>query len=540
MVDMMEIPTKVTDLLDRIGAAVGRKSWLLTNPWFLILVIFLVFGFDKMTRDVLALGEVEAMLYAKQFAIPDFISGDWYLNINQEVRRPFHVLVYPLVKYLPLVAATLIARWVTCLALAVGLGLILWRLQIGVGSTIAIIWFFYDQGQSLPPGTEWFLRLIEAKAVAYAFLFFAIYALGRGRLKLMGVLAGLATLFHVLVGGWGSVALGLTVLTRGTGTWKERFLALGLWVATCSYVLVAAVRGLMAEVPGLTYDPTWIYVFFRNHRHLVPSGFEFDTEEIIFILIAGWVLLRVGKFWKGSPMAKTVAQVALWTLLPYGLGLLASLSTHGAPFLKLYPFRVGSSLFLLLGTILTIPVLLRTFLTPFGRRLLLIGVAYLALSDAWLDFNRGLDDLKRFPMGAKVRSSVSSTRRLHRACNWIRTSTPRDALILAPITEEAINYLAERPVVVTFRQVPSAPEDVHEWFTRLVAFNRGKVPVRKNYAAAREIRSNFERMSESEFRQLALKYGASYLLFRQRRELLLPLRYENSEWAVYDLRPESQ
>ena len=137
-----------------------------------------------------------------------------------------------------------------------------------------------------------------------------------------------------------------------------------------------------------------------------------------------------------------------------------------------------------------------------------------------------------------MRSSVRSSR-LHRACNWIRKSTPRDALILAPITQAAISYLTERPVVVTFRQVPSAPADVHEWYTRLLAFNRQRIPIRTGYPACREIQANFDRMSESEFRRLGLVYGASYLLFRQRRKLPLPLRYENADWAVYDLRPET-
>ena len=389
----------------------------------------------------------------------------------------------------------------------------------------------------------------------------------------MAVLAGLATLFHVFVGGWGSVALGLTVLTSRVGTWRDRFIAIGLWVAACSYVLIIALGSVLEKVRPLVPDPNWIYVFFRNPHHFLPWQFDIDADQVIFAVVAGWILLHVGKYWQGSPMAKTVAQVALWTLLPYGLGLVASLNEHGMAFLKLYPFRVGSCLFLLFGTILTVPVLsrvqklwtwlpsssvlesalcwaaserlagatgsrvLRTVFSPVGSRLLLTGVALLAFSDAGADFYGGLDDLKRFPMGGKVRSSVRSSR-LHRACNWIKKSTPRDALILAPITQGAISYLAERPVVVTFRQVPSAPADVHEWYTRLLAFNRRRIPIRTGYRAGREIQANFDRMSDSEFRRLASRYGASYLLFRQRRKLSLPLRYENADWAVYDLRSE--
>ncbi len=70
-------------------------------------------------------------------------------------------------------------------------------------------------------------------------------------------------------------------------------------------------------------------------------------------------------------------------------------------------------------------------------------------------------------------------------------------------------------------------------------YSTAKMPARTGYPADPEIQANFERMSASEFRELAMKYGASYPLFRQRRKLLLPFRYEDSEWAVYDLRPES-
>ena len=233
-------------------------------------------------------------------------------------------------------------------------------------------------------------------------------------------------------------------------------------------------------------------------------------------------------------MAQTVAQVALWTLLPYGLGLAASLHEYSWAFLKLYPFRVGSCLFLLLGAMLTIPVLLRGLLSPAGRNLLLIAVAWLTFSDAWDDFLDGVGDLLKFPMGAKV-SSTARTKRFHGACAWIRESTPRDALLLAPVVEETISYLTERPVVVMFRQVPSAPADIHEWYHRLVAFNRGRRPRGVAYPAGSEVEFNFESMTPLEYIALARKFGASYLLLPNRRKLSLPLLYKNASWAVYDL-----
>ena len=40
-------------------------------------------------------------------------------------------------------------------------------------------------------------------------------------------------------------------------------------------------------------------------------------------------------------------------------------------------------------------------------------------------------------------------------------------------------------------------------------------------------------MSETEYRQLACKYGAKYLLIRSNRRLVFPKLYNNKTYSVY-------
>ena len=518
------------------GVGAEKLDALLRNPWVLVTGIFAFFALHALTSRVLTLGEIETMLYAKQFALPDFIRGDWYLNMDQPFRRPFHLLVSPLVKHLPLATATLVARGLAFLAVSAGLGLIFRRLRLGVGYALAILFLFMYWNQSLPPQGEWIIKMIESKVIAYAFLLLALHALMREHLYLTAFLAGLATLFHVLVGGWGSFALGLAVLTRRLGSGREGLIAVGIWTVTCSYVVVASLRVAMAAVPELTPDPTSIYIHFRNPHHLMPKSFERYQEWFWFWIIGGAMMVRAGTFWKDRPEARTLAHFALWTQLPYVLGLLAAQSKSTVPFLQYYPFRVGSCLFLLFGLTLCLPVVVR-FLFPLKARLVALTViAFVAFGDGWDRFSSGIEDLERFPGGAMVSKNRKKTKDLHKACEWLEENTARDARILTAVDQDAVNYLAERPVVVLFRQVPSGPEEIHEWYQRTLALNGGKKPAKIGYKASKEIASNFEKADEALYIELAERYDAPYLLIPPRDDLTLPLLFESRRWAVYDLR----
>src|SRR2546423_1926402 len=65
---------------------------------------------------------------------------------------------------------------------------------------------------------EWIVGGVEAKGFAYVLVFLALEAIAKNQWRATLLLAGAAGAFHVLVGGWTAVAIGLAWLISG----KER------------------------------------------------------------------------------------------------------------------------------------------------------------------------------------------------------------------------------------------------------------------------------------------------------------------------------
>ena len=83
--------------------------------------------------------------------------------------------------------------------------------------------------------------------------------------------------------------------------------------------------------------------------------------------------------------------------------------------------------------------------------------------------------------------------------------------------------------------MPVQKAAIAEWYSRLVAFNGGKEPVKRGVEANSEIRSNFQKLSARQYRKLGLKYGGKYLLTRRRTDLRLRRLYQNRRYAVFAL-----
>ena len=161
--------------------------------------------------------------------------------------------------------------------------------------------------------------------------------------------------------------------------------------------------------------------------------------------------------------------------------------------------------------------------------------ALLLLSFTWFagqGLLKGYDQRKHFPRGG-LHGSYANTAALHESCDWIREYTPPASLILSSPDIDMVNYLCQRPVMATFRNIPSAAADIAEWYQRLVDLNGGVEPRSRGYSASREIDRNFARLSDEAYIDLGRKYGARYLLVQNRRGCRLPRLFQNAYWSVY-------
>ncbi len=502
-------------------------------PHVIVLSLFALATVNYLLKNVVSLGEVQTLMYAKQFAFKDFLPGDWYLNRNQPVRVPFQLLVYPLVKLFPLHVVSLFARLAGYLCVTAGLGLIAHRLRINAAYAFIALGLFLWLDQSLVPGEEWILKRIESKVFAYGLVLLALRALLGKRLWLAGALAGLATTMHILVGLWSTIALGLTVLFQRRTGWREGAAAVGSWTLTASFAIYCVLQKF-GEPPGPEgFDSAFMWADFRNPHHLYLSYWGVDLDTLLFLglVVILWITPKV--FPDREEYAAT-SRFALWTLAPFALGLAVMPLPIGPKVLQYMPFRVADAMVPLIGLLIAVPLLLRLIPLVQVRTLIAALLVGFCAWEAWQGLERGMGQQGRHPRGGYW-DDRHDTRALYEVCDWVQENTPRGSLIISSPRVDVLTYLCERPVVVTFRDVPSGAADLAEWYDRLVDLNGGEEPKKKGYPARSEIDRNFRRLKESEYLALGEKYGGRYLLVKGRGRLGLTRMFEEDDWGLYYL-----
>lgn len=505
----------------------------LRSPRVIVLALFALATVNYLLKNLVSLGEVQTLLYAKQLASSDFLPGDWYLNRQQLVRVPFQVLVYPLVALFPLPVVSVLARLLGYFCVTAAFGLIAHRLRLNAAYAFIALGFFLWLDQSLVPGEEWILKRIESKVFAYGFVLFALRALLGRKLWLAGALAGLATTMHILVGLWSTVALGLTVLWLRLADWRQGAAAIGCWLLTASYALYC-VYAKLGEPPGPEgFDAAFIWSEFRNPHHLYLSYWGFDLDTVLFLGLVA-ILWVAPRFAPNREEYAIVSRFALATLVPFLGGLLVMATPIAPEVLRYMPFRVADALVPLLGLLVAVPVVLRWIPRPQARTLVAAGLVAFCAWEALQGLERGLEQQGRHPRGGHWENRTD-TRALYEICDWVRENTPRGSLILTSPRVDVLTYLCERPVVVTFRDVPSGAADLAEWYERLVDLNGGEEPEERGYAARSEVDRNFRGLSASEYLTLGRKYGGRYLLVEDREPLDLERLYEAGDWELYSL-----
>jgi hypothetical protein len=228
------------------------------------------------------------------------------------------------------------------------------------------------------------------------------------------------------------------------------------------------------------------------------------------------------------------------------LGIAIFLATQNNPelagkLLRFYFFRVSDA-FVPLATVLTFGVLL-VRLPPQRPRtatsLLMAAVLVAAAGigqryvERRLDFRPGADRqaLPRFADPQETEAAYLAWRRM---CEWVRESTPKEVLFLTPRSQQSFKWYAERPEVVTWKDVPQDAAALVEWRRR---FEEIYAPVGSRGLTAH---------SDDRLRELARKYGVRFIVIERFRAARTPgfervypeASFENLYYEVYRLREE--
>ncbi|WP_431655310.1 DUF6798 domain-containing protein [Pantanalinema rosaneae] len=487
--------------------------------------------------------EVDVLPLAKQFANSTWIAEDWYLNQSPGYRLLFALLFGKLIVAWGFLATSIVGRLI-CYGL-VALGLVLIGECLGLTLPLlltAIGLFLYSSPNQGIAAQEWLVRSLEAKAIAYGLVLLAIYYLLRQKYPTVALFLGLATSFHVLVGGWATLIVFAQVMIKYQFQFSkfDRLHEIGLiYLLSSFFAIPPVIAQLFSTIELHTIPPSFIYVFLRLPHHLNPASWEplwgLRLVSCLFCLLLSMkVLHRHQKNWQMQQYQAQVDlfQLTLISLVPFVAGLaIAPFDSQGS-WLQFYPFRVGDVL-LPLNTWLLLACAVQSFVAP-QKAIQLTCISWLVFTCSLQlpTFQAQVAALNQFPNRHPEFIAL---------CNWVKTQTPTDAIIISPPVEFVeFNWLAERSTIANYKLLPQTKTRIIEWYERLADLSGGTFP-KPALARTRDPRKNIRKQLTQGYKQLKLKqvknlvrkYSASYLITTADHRLELPIAYQNNRYILY-------
>ncbi|MGL5081655.1 MAG: DUF6798 domain-containing protein [Microcoleaceae cyanobacterium] len=584
--------------------------------------IFFLICLSKLLEKNLAENEIDVLPLAKQFIDSSWIPTDWYLSQPPGYRVLFQFIFGQLIVRLGFLATSIIGR-LLCYGL-VAFGLVLigrklglkihWLLlsttlflflqdyrrlfdslflKIGVDgaqwlvaicAAIAFILIIFHRKFSLEDpkipfaifglclllignnrsysvvANEWLIGGIEAKAIAYGFVVVAIGLMLRQRYFIMAFLLGIATSFHVLVGGYAFLTIILGFIIR----WKAHFntvhlntfhqlgIILGSYLLGSIFAIQPVLAQLLTPTPAGELSPSYIYVFLRLPHHLNPlvwpSRWWINLIIYLAILIGSILILHLNP---ASELASTAAvehhdaqvtlfQLTLISLIPFLIGLIIAPFDAEGKLLQYYPFRFGDVM-LPLNTYLLFACTLQSVFATKTRwigsilPLFLVGVAL----NTWMpNFYRSALELRQFPSAEQGVTSGGKE-----LCFWIKGNISGDSrVVTSPGDLQYFTWLSERATIAKFKLFPQTKGGILEWHERLNNLSGGSsawasISTQQGTSVftdvAQQLRQDYHQLTTAQAIALMNQYQADYFLANSDRSLDLPIVFQNQSYRLY-------
>ena len=506
---------------------------------------------------------------AKHFWNPSYCRGDIFLSSSFS-HLAFYVLTGWLTKFFSLTTYAWIGRIVSWLLIAIG-----WRRvcrQLFVVPLIPVLTaiFFVILNLRFHLAGEWVIGGFEAKGFAYGFVLLGLSFLLQKRWHWVWPLLGIASMFHVLVGGWATIAAAVCWLQSLNGkpihqpgglenalqNLKRQLpsLAIGLAIA-----LIGILPPLLAGGDQLLQQrANAIYVSQRISHHLNFASFPVAHISRFVLLVIVW--FSFSRWLRSTPMTYRNTKLRLGllevftiTTLVFSLAglVLSGMAEQGGEraefanqFLRFYLFRlsdfaVPASLALLSGHIISCWVIDRADFPHQVCAAIFIGcitVAGIALAQenhADGRPNADIRSLPHYPDDAKRTYDVFKNWK--RVCQWVSQNTPEDSVFITPSEQQTFKWYAGRAEVCCWKDVPQDPAAMVEWKQRI---NQLTIPQRSSDLG-------IFIYSDEQLRFLAEKYGATHLIAKQSESDLLPTPTQlkqiypedakkKTTWVVYE------
>jgi len=347
---------------------------------------------------------------------------------------------------------------------------------------VALIWIAGVDGCNL--AGEWVIGGIEGKVPAYGFMLLALRMMIVGKWRWVGPWLGVASAFHVLVGGWSVVAAMLvyacdertdsgTDSKRLRSQWIPLFIG-GLIAALGVYPAIALTQGVASET---VTEAARIYSYERLTHHLLPSALnrEWYLRHGVLVLLTGfacWMLRRDQRF--VAIRTFTIGAVVIATL-GLAIGLLPRYEPDlAAKLLRYYWFRMTDAVVPLALALAW--VRLPIYVT--GSHLLNVGRAVVAIVAFWIVGSQAVETTRMTVVtdSGRVVSAVGMNTRIDNrqrvvsdwiaVCEWVDRTLPKDEVLLTPRNQHTFKWYANRAEVVNWKDVPQDAESLVEWSHR--------------------------------------------------------------------------
>ncbi|PQO45786.1 DUF6798 domain-containing protein [Blastopirellula marina] len=470
--------------------------------WFLLetLAITAIFALYVSTLGP-EVNEPHYLCKAKHYWDPDWLKGDFFLSAPG-AHYTFYWTLGWLTLFLPLPVVAWIGRLISWLALAAAWRRLSYLLIPHRWCSIATAAMWLAALHYGHLAGEWVIGGVEGKTFAYPFVVLALSLAIQNRWNPAWVSLGIASAFHILVGGWSVVALGVAWLLVGRKSASLFSMLTGLMggglIALLGLVpALLLTAGLPADMQSEAHQ---LYVFYRLPHHLVVHRMDLLRQYCFAAITAGWAIFAwttrgnrdmklINAFTLGSLLI-AVCGVAIDQICCYWLGNF----DLGAKLLRFYWFRL-SDVAVPIG--LSLSVGLRLFVVSEEERRSLARYASVTIVLLVTSIALGLRIEERLTSSmppADDKASVSNYAEWQAMCRWIHENTPPNTTFLTPLNQGSFKWSAERCEVVTHKDVPQEALSLLGWKERRWRTNR------------------YERLSTDQIRMLSRDYDIDYVV----------------------------
>ena len=482
---------------------------------------------------------------AKHFWDQSYCPGDIFLSSSFS-HLAFYVSTGWLTKLVSLSTYAWIGRIATWVFLAAGWRAICKQLfSVPLISVVTGI-FFLILNERLHLAGEWVVGGFEAKGIAYGFVLFAIASLLKRNWQWVWPLLGCASAFHVLVGGWATIAAGVCLLysmvaptVREPGGSSSFSQIVKIQAVPLLVGFLIALVGILPPLMAESFSPhkaaaNAVYVNERVAHHVNFAMFPIAYVGRFAILILLWQVFSRW-FYKSGYLDRTLFYrvkmlevFALMTLVFSFAGLLLSgMAEQGGEsavvahrFLRFYLFRlsdfaVPASLALVTGCILSRWIADRgdfphqVCSSIFMGCILVAGATMVQENHADGRPNADARTLLSDPIDVERTGQIY--RNWRKACDWISQNTDRDAVFITPDQQQTFKWYAGRAEVCCWKDVPQDPGTMAKWRKR----------IRLLVEPQRESDLGVFVYSDEQILEMADRFGATHLLALQQSAELL-------------------